>query len=209
MKGFLVPLAMIMLSLASCGSKSKVKQDEAEQQKACFYTYDHASSMVQWTAFKFTEKTAVAGSFNELIVQSSEGSENPASVLESLNFKIPASSVETQNEERNVKIVGIFFKTFATDTIRGKVKKIDLKKGIATIQLQMNGVRKEVEGTCSLEERTFTFKAGIDVSDWNGSDAIKALNKVCKDLHTGADGKSVLWSTIDLSFTTTLKSDCE
>jgi len=197
-----------VLLLTACGSNSEEQDKKPEEEKGCFYTYNHSSSVLEWTAFKFTEKKGVTGTFNEVIVESLEGSDDPQLLLSKLSFKIPTATVETQNEERNGKISGIFFKALATDTIRGSVKKIDLEKGTATIDLLMNGVRKEVEGTCTFHEGAFAFKATIDVNDWNGAEGIKSLNTACKNLHTGSDGKSVLWSTVDLSFTTQLQSDC-
>lgn len=201
----------IALIISSCGSDEKNEiKDTSEEAKGCFYSYNHTSSVLEWTAFKFTEKTGVKGTFNEIIVESAQASsDEPLNVLKGLKFKIPTSSVETQNEERNGKIAGIFFKTLLTDTIQGSLKSIDSKKGTATIVLEMNGNTKDVPGKCSLKKGFFSFTSSIDVNDWNGSAAIKSLNTACKDLHTGTDGKSVLWSTVDLSFTTELMSDCD
>ena len=201
-------IAFTSLSIASCGPK---KADEViKKDNACFYTYNHSSSVLEWTAFKFTEKTGVNGTFKEIIIESPEtSSDNPEKLLTQLSFKIPTSTVETQNEERNGKISGIFFKSMSTDTIRGSVKKLDFKKGTALIDIQMNNVNKDVKGTCRFVDGTFTFKATINLNDWNGAESINSLNRVCKDLHTGSDGKSVLWSEIDLSFTTLLLSDCD
>jgi hypothetical protein len=197
-----------LLFVSSCGSKTEDKKDK-NPEKGCFYTYNHASSVLEWTAFKFTEKKGVSGTFSEVIVESSEGSDDPGTLLSKLHFKIPTGTVETQNEERNGKISGIFFKSLKTDTIRGSVKELDIKNGVAVIELQMNGIQHDVKGTCAFVEGKFSFKSTIDVNEWNGSEAINALNTACKDLHTGADGKSVLWSTVDLSFTTQLQSDCD
>ncbi|MFT5582308.1 MAG: hypothetical protein ACI9G9_001573 [Psychromonas sp.] len=36
-----------------------------------------------------------------------------------------------------------------------------------------------------------------------------ALNTICKDLHTGDDGVSKLWSEVDLNFSTVLQTDCK
>ena len=206
-KLFAYSCLVVVLALSSCGTDNQ-KLKDTKDQEVCFYTYNHSSSVLEWTAFKFTEKTGVKGSFNEIIVEDPQGSDDPLKVLTGITFKIPTTSVETQNEERNGKIAGIFFKTLVTDTIRGAIKKIDLKKGSATIALEMNGKRKEISGKCLLDNAVFSFSSVIDLNDWNGSAAIKALNTACKELHTGSDGKSVLWTTVDLSFTTELTTEC-
>jgi hypothetical protein len=197
------------LLLFACGSKGEEKKENTSEKKGCFYTYNHASTLLEWTAFKFTDKKGVTGTFNEVIVESPEGSDDPEMLLSKLSFKIPTGTVETQNEERNGKISGIFFKSLATDTIRGSVKELRLQKGTAVIVLLMNGIRKDVKGICTFEDGLFSFKATIDVNDWNGAESIQSLNNACKDLHTGTDGKSKLWSTVDLSFNTQLQSDCQ
>lgn len=206
----LIKISFIALVLSACGGKQADETvSKKEDAEGCFYTYNSSSSVLEWTAFKFTEKKGVTGTFTEIIISGSEGSDDPAALLSSLSFKIPTNTVETQNEERNGKISSIFFKALSTDTIRGAVKKLDLEKGEALIDIQMNGIRKEVKGNCSFSEGNFSFKATIDVNDWKGEEAINSLNKACKDLHTGEDGISKLWSTVDLSFTTHLQSDCK
>lgn len=195
------------VTVASCGSSEEKKATEKEA-KACFYSYNASSSVMEWTAFKFTEKKGVTGTFTTINMKDGGAKEDPEAVIESLSFSIPVSSVETQNPERNAKIVEHFFKTIATETIEGRVK--DLKDGgVAVIEITMNKITKNVEGTWTLEDGDFAFHATIDVADWNGMPGIAALNKICFDLHKGPDGVSKLWSEVDLSFTTTLASDCD
>lgn len=73
----------------------------------------------------------------------------------------------------------------------------------------MNDISIDVEGDYTFESNTFTFDSMVDVASWNGLPGITALNTVCEDLHTGEDGVSKLWSEVQLSFSTTLKSDCD
>ncbi len=194
--------------LSACGNKQKEKK-EVKPMVGCFYTYNSAATTLEWTAFKFTEKKGVTGTFNEIIIEVPETSDDPLALLSALKFKLPTGSVETQNEQRNGKIASIFFKTIATDTIYGKVTNLNVKNGSALIDIQMNGINRSVKGVYTLKNGAFDFKSSIDVLDWNGASAISALNTACKELHTGSDGKSKLWTTVDLSFKTQLKSDRE
>ena len=197
----------LILSMQSCGGEAKTEAAK-EVEKACFYTYNSGSSVLEWTAFKFTEKTPVKGTFNEIKIEGMESSDDPKKLIESLTFTIETSSVETQNEERNGKIVKLFFGTIATPQITGKVKSLG-EDGKATIEIKMNNLSQDVQGSYTLIDGKFAFNATIDVMKWNGGNGIKELNTACKDLHTGADGVSKLWSEVDLSFTTELSSDCE
>lgn len=200
-------IALAALSTACSGNKEE--QEEAKpEEKACFYTYNSGSTVLEWTAFKFTEKSPVKGTFNEITIQGEEGSDDPKKLIESLSFSIETASVETQNEERNGKIAKLFFGTIGTPKITGEVKSLS-DNGKATIVIEMNKMKKEVVGEYSLEGTTFTFNATIDIMNWNGGAGVAALNTACYDLHKGADGKSKLWSEVDLSFTTELMTDCE
>lgn len=210
MKRSIIALAFagLITGLTSCGGKEEQTTEQVKEEKACFYSYNKEMTVLEWTAFKFTEKKGVTGTFNEINISGIERSDDPKKLIESLSFKIPTATVETQNEERNGKIAKLFFGTIGTEEIKGKVKSLS-DNGKATIQIEMNGMKQDVVGDYTLEEGKFSFNATIDVMKWNGDAGITALNTACKDLHTGTDGKSKLWSEVELSFTTELLSDCE
>lgn len=210
MKRSIIAFAFLGLvtGITSCGGKEEPATEQVKEEQACFYTYNKEMSVLEWTAFKFTEKTGVKGTFNEFNISGMERSDDPKKLIESMRFSIPTATVETQNEERNGKIAKLFFGTIGTDEIKGKVKGLS-DNGKATIEIEMNNMKKDVVGDYTLEGGKFTFNATIDVMKWNGGAGITALNTACKDLHTGTDGKSKLWSEVELSFTTELMSDCE
>ncbi len=199
-------LFIASLLLVSCSSEDKSESKETE--KSCSYTYNHAASSMEWTAFKFNAKTPVKGTFTVLNIKGETSSEDPKALIKSLKFSIPTNTVETQNPERNGKIVTYFFGKIATDSITGNV--VDLKEnGEATIAITMNKIKREVKGSYTMLDGKFNFNASIDVLDWQAGTGIEALNTICKDLHTGEDGVSKLWSEVDLSFTTSLIKECK
>ena len=63
----------------------------------------------------------------------------------------------------------------------------------------MNGIDYDVVGDYTLEDKLFSWESTIDVISWNALSGIDALNEECKDLHTGADGESKLWSEVACS----------
>jgi hypothetical protein len=192
--------------LFSCGGNDTETTKSTSEK--CTYTVVNENSTLDWTAFKFTERKGVTGTFREINIDGLESSEDPKTLIESLSFSIPTSTVETENPERNGKISKQFFGTISTEKITGEVKSLG-KNGKAVISIKMNGVSKDVTGEYTLNAGTFVFKAAIDVVDWNAGGGIAALNAICKDLHTGTDGVSKLWSEVDLSFTTVLKKECK
>ena len=196
------------LGLFSCGDEAKEMEDEGVEKKICVYSYNEGSTEFEWVAYKTTAKVAVAGTFNEIIV-TSESSENPVEVIESLQFTMSTASVETQNEERNGKIAAQFFGVLETPEITGKVANVNEETGKASITVTMHGITSDVEGDYTMEGGVFSWTSSVDIDSWNGMAGIIALNTICKDLHTGDDGVSKLWSEIALSLSTTLVSDCD
>lgn len=204
-------LLLPIIGLMSCGGSDAPASNEAEEKNAeiesCFYTFNASASELNWTAFKFNKKAPVGGTFNDIIFEGTSTSDDVMSLLTGLDFKIQTASVETQNEDRNGKIAEHFFGTINTPVLTGSFISLD-DNGEATLNIEMNGQAKSVVGTYTLEKNVFSFNATIDVADWDGMPGINALNKICKDLHTGEDGVSKLWSLVDLSFKATLQSDC-
>jgi hypothetical protein len=207
MKKYMLLSATLLTGLLfSCGGNDTETTKSTSEK--CTYTVVNENSTLDWTAFKFTERKGVTGTFREINIDGLESSEDPKTLIESLSFSIPTSTVETENPERNGKISKQFFGTISTEKITGEVKSLG-KNGKAVISIKMNGVSKDVTGEYTLNAGTFVFKAAIDVVDWNAGGGIAALNAICKDLHTGTDGVSKLWSEVDLSFTTVLKKECK
>lgn len=199
-------LFVVGFLLVSCSSENDT--ETAEKEQTCSYTYNHSASNLEWTAFKFNAKTPVKGTFNTVNIKGLNNSEDPKELIKSLSFSIPTNTVETQNPERNGKIVTYFFGKIATDSITGNV--VDLKdNGEAIVAITMNKIKKDVKGTYTLTDGKFSFSASIDVLNWQAGTGIETLNTICKDLHTGEDGVSKLWSEVDLKFTTSLIKECK
>lgn len=198
---------ILALGLSSCGGEAGTEEPK-EDKEICIYSYNEGSTEFQWTAYKTNAKVPVSGTFNEITV-TSEASENPLEVIESIKFTMKTASVESTNPERDAKISEHFFGTLNTTEITGKVTGINEKKGKATIMITMHDISFDIEGDYTMENNLFSFTSSMDVSSWNGMAGIGALNTVCSDLHTGDDGVSKLWSEVGLSFSTTLSSDCE
>ena len=171
MKKHILFLAISALSigLSSCGGDKKTVEDSSQQEKNCFYSYNSGSTVLEWTAFKFTEKKGVAGTFNKITIEGMEKSDDPKKMIESLTFSIETASVETQNEERNGKIAKLFFGTISTPTITGKVKSLS-DNGKATIEIEMNKIKKDIEA----ESRAAVLRNALYFYEWLINDVDRA-----------------------------------
>ncbi|WP_051203200.1 YceI family protein [Hugenholtzia roseola] len=217
-------LLAVLLFLAACGQKKDQANGEntlsdstqivTETPQNCTYSYDSSEVTISWTAYKFTEKTGVNGKFRSVKVNTSNGAaQNVTDLLNNLTFEIPIEGVDTNDPERDKKIKTYFFGTLKeTEVLRGSFTKVEGndQSGTATILLKMNNLEKEVPLSYEVNaENVLRFTGDIDVNLWEGMAAINALNEVCKDLHTGKDGISKLWSEVSLNISAKLMKNCE
>lgn len=195
---------------ASCGGgedADKEGEGKTEEEK-CFYSLNQDSYELTWTAFKTTGKVPVGGTFNEVTFMAGEA-ETMEEAITSISFEINTASVESNDEDRNAKIVEHFFGTINTPKITGKVVSVDPEGGTAVVSITMNGISFDVEGDFSMDGENFEYKSDIDMHNWRGVPGIEALNKVCEDLHKGDDGVSVLWQNVNIGFSGSLNKNCD
>lgn len=214
------------LVLTSCGGEQKKTNEvdnsiDSQKQESlnkptesenCMFVYDEASTELNWVAFKFTEKTAVGGKFDEVEVFPLVEKGSVAQIMEGLEFQIPVSSTNSSNPDRDAKIIEHFFGKMAeTSIIKGSIVSINGtdENGEVIMNLTMNGQAQELLGSYTVEDAKLTLKSTVDLTKWGASDAVDALNKVCEDLHKGEDGVSKLWSEVEVTVSTTFQKDCQ
>lgn len=208
MKIYTLSALCLTFLLASCGGDNSEKEDAKSEEQKCFYSLNDESYELTWTAYKTNAKVGVGGTFDNVTFSGGSG-ESAVEAIEGIEFEIETASVNSQNEERDPKIVEHFFGAFNTPKITGKVQKVDPESGSATVMITMNGISYDVNGDFTMDGNSFSFKADIELGAWNGLEAVSALNEVCYDLHTGDDGVSKLWSEVAISFSGSLNEDCD
>jgi polyisoprenoid-binding protein YceI len=196
--------SVIFACAAACG-----EAPDPQIADGCTYGYNGASTQLKWTAYKFTDKVGVGGTFKKYSVEGAPAATTARSAVAGLKFKVDALSVDSGVADRDNKIAEHFFGTMSGGgTIRGQVKSVDPDgKGVVTIEF--NGQSRDVPVTYTLTDNVnLEVKGSLDVNDWAAGESLKALNKVCEELHTGADGASVLWPDVVLQINTVLERDC-
>ena len=175
---------------------------------ACTYTADAAAVTVGWKAFKFTERTGVGGGFSAVAIAGAKGAPAAHSALDGLSFEIATAAVDSKNPDRDKKIVEQFFGTMKeTTALKGTLAVTGPDAG--TLTVTMNGATHPVPVKLAAGEGdSLTLSGTLDVTTWGAGGAIDALNKVCEDLHKGADGVSKLWPDVEISAVVPLKKDC-
>jgi hypothetical protein len=97
------------------------------------------------------------------------------------------------------------------ELLSGKVVRL-ADDGMATLEIRMNGINKDVSGTYTLVDNIFNFSTDIDVLNWNAGLGIKKLNEACNDLHTdveNGDTESKLWPDVSIKLSIELTKKCD
>ncbi|MFB6258873.1 MAG: YceI family protein [Flavobacteriales bacterium] len=208
-----------VLILSACGGGAKKKKEgegnkegdskkDTTTEKVTTYNYKPKTTKVAITTYKHEAKNGVGIKFDSLTVNG-VGSEakSISKLLEGLSFKVPISGLNSGNAKRDKKIRKHFFGTMSsTKVIKGSVKKMSLNgsSGNAVLKISMNEKTQEVKAKLKRKEGKLTMSAEIDVMNWEGKKALDALQKACKEKHTGKNGKTKLWSTVALNISTKL-----
>lgn len=205
------------LFLTACGGgdeskDEKGKDDEKEKEKEetiKTYSYDHSKTALSITTYKHTAKNGVGIDFDSLSVDGvGSKSEKLADLFEGASFEVPISEMNSGDPDRDDKIREHFFGSMESSSVlSGKVEEMEMdgKKGSALLSIEMNGNKEEVEMDAQLKEEELSMTGDIDVLNWDGNDALDALEEACEEKHTGEDGKTKLWPEVNLNVSTELK----
>lgn len=163
------------------------------------YAYKAGSVKVEWTAYKFTEKTGVKGTFKTITTNIKTPPQSEDEMLLATTFEIDALTVDSGNAARDTTLSEHFFKLMKSPKISGNIKGI--KEGVAIVELKMNDVTRLINFKYEKKDGKLFATGTIDVLDFSMQPSLKKINESCFELHKGADGVSKTWSTVDLSIT--------
>ena len=198
-------LAITLSVFVSCKEEKKETTTTEDVKTTKQFVVKPEATSVKWTAYKTTDKVGVNGEFTTVKFDNKSGA-TPEEALNNLSFSIPVSSLFTNDatNTRDAKIKNSFFGSMIdTDLISGKLTS---KDSMYVASLTMNGVTHDLPLEATIkDERRVTLKGTMDLNNWNAIDALNALNKVCFDLHKGADGVSKTWEDVAIEIETYLR----
>jgi len=191
----------VLISLGAC------KHDPTDPDNYV-YSYNHSSTTLNWTAYKYSYKTGVSGTFDQIAFLGTKTAAHPIEVFENLSFSVNSNSVNSNSIFRDNNIIKYFFNQMITsDFITGKSNGYlgDHSSGTIFISLEMNGMQKDLPFTYIVAGEKLSLEAELDLSDWNAIEALDFMEVCCKDLHTGTDGVHLLWPTVKIEIITFLE----
>jgi len=201
-------LTIVLFATLACTTTTKNTDDEsANEQEACVYQHVNESLNFKWNDYKFTEKTGVPGTFDEITVTTADDAASLEELLKSVKFSINTGTVNSNEVARDAKIVQFFFGTMAsTSEITGGINNVEGSN--ATISLTINELTLDIPGTIDINGDSINLSATVDFKEFGGEAAVAMLNQVCSEKHTGEDGNSVFWDVVDINVQTLYKKSC-
>lgn len=201
---------ILAIFITSCGNqKSNTTAEEAvADSKPCTYSFKDGTTHVTWTAYKTMEKIGVSGTFDTLNITGLKTANTVIEVFSEANFSILVSSINTDNPDRDQKILEHFFGNMSeTSMLTGSV--IGVEEDKLNVSITMNGVTNTTLLAINVSDTLVSLSGIISLGDWNALESADALNKICFDLHKGADGVSKLWPDVKLDISAALVKTCE
>ena len=196
----------VLFIAAACSSSTKSSDDESEV--SCTYQLDGQSLDFKWTAYKFTEKTGVPGTFDDITLEAETASKSLDDLITSISFTINTSSINSKDPIRDVKVSHFFFGTMAnTDDITGSIKSVDGSNVV--IALTLNDLTLDVPGNLSFSGDTIKLSSTVDFKAFGAEAALAKLNEVCSVEHTGEDDESVFWDVVDIDVLAVFTKKCD
>ncbi len=193
-------LALISITTISCKNDKKNEVNSTEK----FYSVEPRTTKVSFTAYKTTEKIGVGGQFTKVNFTNIKKSLTPREALNGTEFSIPISSLFTNNEDRDSKLMNLFFGVMDnTEFLSGNIELTSDTEATATIK--MNNITESFPMKYTLNGQMASFSGVLNVEDWNAQKALESLNIACFELHKGADGVSKTWSEVKVDIVTYLK----
>ena len=181
---------------------------ELTPQTSCAFTQE-GGLVVSFEAYKTPQKLGVKGGFDS--VNFTPAAHNGSSfddIFMGSTVSIDTRSVNSNNKERDAKLIKFFFDNLSSGVIRAKIVYIKSdtteedrpKTGALKVTIEMNGVTKEIEMKYNYSAGIFTAVGSIDMLDFGANKALSAINQACYDLHKGKT-----WSDVAIGFSTKVK----
>lgn len=179
----------------------------------CVFSLKKKSAQVQWTAFKTSEKVAVQGKLPKIKIKGNPKGKSLSEMLKGLEFQIDTRSVATGNPARDRTLAEHFFGVFTGgQVITGRLKEYEADDREAEFQVKLNGKEQEIELKLTIEENKkfgkIVAKGGIDLLDLGLDKPFESIHRTCEKLHTGKDGVSKTWTTVELEIEARYRKIC-
>lgn len=173
--------------------------------ETCKYSYDKDSAKINGTGFKYTDKTGVTATFSEFDLISENSAKSLKGLIKKTKLTVNLQSIDSQNKIRDYNLKTTLLKNIKP--VRFRVEDVSDNKILTSLTL--NNITKEVAFDYKKNENKITATSNIDILNFNTQKNVRAMEKKCRELHTGKDGISKSWSDFNLKLEVTLITACD
>ena len=160
------------------------------------YTIKKEMPSIKWTAYKFSNKTGVSGSFDKITYNQSLSKGTIKQLLEHSTFCIETASINSNLKLRDERNYTYFFSTIAAKTIKGSFLEVNNNKGKIDIAIGNNSNINHF--TYTIFPDKIQIHTIVNLKLWNALLGIIALNEICKNEHTSIVEVSKLWGDVTI-----------
>lgn len=164
----------------------------------CFgASVDGNNAKINWTGFKFANKTGVKGSFSDVKFKFSKQNGSLAEILTGSTAKIDLKKVATGNPVSEENLTKGFFANFEGKDIRAKIESVmeGENQGTILLKVTMNKKSQLVPMQYTIENNTLVAKGMIDILSFKLDKALEGLKQACGELHEG-----YTWTQVEIGF---------
>lgn len=192
----IILILLAVVSLTACKNSQEDKKDT--ETTTVTYQLNPEIVLVNWTGYKFTAKSGVKGRFENVTITNNNKAETLNEALTGVEVSIPVSSIFSNNTTRDGKLKSLFF-GFMDQTEFLSAKVLSVKNNSGIIAFTMNNETHNLPFTLENKGNYTHLNATIDILKWNAHKALESLHTACELLHTGEDGISKTWNTVDVN----------
>lgn len=169
------------------------------------YSYAGTNTEIKWTAYKYTEKFGISGIFEDFTISGLQYQAPIKDMLADVEIEINTESLNTQSEYRDENILRYFFRTLENHKfIIARVIKVSGtdSKGKIFVMMDFNNQTNEIVFDFKIQNGNLLMEADIDLKDWNAAHTLDNFQDCCATLHTGQDGRQIVWPAVHLDIRT-------
>ncbi|MGH1467412.1 MAG: YceI family protein [Bdellovibrionales bacterium] len=164
--------------------------------ETCLHSIKEGSEKITWTGFKYTEKTAVSGTFDKVKFKQVKDSPSMSELLESVEFEIDTKSVNSGNPARDTTLKGSIFGFLKVpNTISGKI--VSATQLDMAVEMTLNK-KTPMQMSLDAKDGKITSTGTLNLLEHGLKKSYDAVHVACKGLHVGKDGVSKTWSTVEI-----------
>ena len=184
--------------------------------KNCIYSADPNSLVVEWAAFKTTQKATVPGKFTSAknLKKLEKSYTSLPALLKAMAVEVDMTSVDTKDPRRDATLKEMFFKVLKGKGVASasltQIKEKPEGSGTASMVLKFNDQTKRIPVTFNMDsEGNVMLKGQMDILNFTAHEALESLNKACHELHKGPDGVSKTWSEVNFTISGKVAKLCK